>query len=431
MNKRLMGAHTGVCYFVLVLSLIFPLATAFPARAEEVLTWQECIREAAKNHPDLIAAAAGITQNEAAKKISASGEYPQVNASVGASTSKESSTKSSKSYSAGVSGSQLVFDGKKTINSVKAAGEDIAAARQNYRYTSAEVRQALRAAFVSLLKAQEMTRISNEIYDIRRGNLELITLRYQSGLEHRGALLTAEANLASAQYGISQAQRNLVVSQRELAKTMGREKWESLAVKGDFTVKDDARGDADLGTIRDKNPQVQKAIAQRNSSEFNLRSTYGNFAPSISVEGSAQETGSSFPPDQGKVSGGVSVTLPIFEGGLRTAQVSQAKAQLAQLEASLRSTRDTVLLTLEQTRATLQDAIDNTQVQHKSLLATEERSRIAEAQYSIGTISYDNWSIIEDNLVSAKSSYLNAQASALLAEANWIQAKGETLEYEE
>jgi len=59
-----------------------------------------------------------------------------------------------------------------------------------------------------------------------------------------------------------------------------------------------------------------------------------------------------------------------------------------------------------------------------------QRSKIAEVEYATGFIGYDNWTIIEDNLVSAKASYLNAQANALLAEASWIQAKGETLEYE-
>ncbi len=64
------------------------------------------------------------------------------------------------------------------------------------------------------------------------------------------------------------------------------------------------------------------------------------------------------------------------------------------------------------------------------LLATEERSKIAQAQYSIGLVTFDNWTIIEDNLVKAKNNYLDAQAAALLAEAKWIQAKGETLEYD-
>jgi hypothetical protein len=44
-------------------------------------------------------------------------------------------------------------------------------------------------------------------------------------------------------------------------------------------------------------------------------------------------------------------------------------------------------------------------------------------------MNFDNWIIIEDELVRAKIAFLQAEANALLAEANWIQAKGETLEY--
>ena len=35
-----------------------------------------------------------------------------------------------------------------------------------------------------------------------------------------------------------------------------------------------------------------------------------------------------------------------------------------------------------------------------------------------------------NNLVTAKRSYLSAERDALIAEANWIQAKGETLDYD-
>ena len=68
-------------------------------------------------------------------------------------------------------------------------------------------------------------------------------------------------------------------------------------------------------------------------------------------------------------------------------------------------------------------------MERKSLDAALERSKIAEAQYSIGFITFDNWIIIQDDLVRAKRSYLDARAAALQAEASWIQAKGETLEY--
>jgi outer membrane protein TolC len=276
-----------------------------------------------------------------------------------------------------------------------------------------------------------MTRIAQEIFEIRRANLELITLRYQSGLEHRGALLTAEANLSQAQYNINTAAHDLRVSQMNLSKQLGRGKWSALSVSGDFTVRDIPSQDIDLEALAINNPQVLKMIAQKNSAEFNLRSAYGGFAPSVSISANAGKTGTSFFPQNEEKGIGLSLNLPLFEGGLKTAQVAQAEAALNQLKENERSTKDSVIATLEQYRASLLEAIDNVDVQNKALLAAVERSKIAEAQYSIGTISFDSWTIIEDNLVSTKGSYLNAQAEALLAEANWIMAKGETLEYQQ
>jgi len=420
-------------FITIILAVFIPVLFQFSfayAGSDEALTWEDCVKESAKNHPDLIAAIEGVKASEAVKSISASGEYPQVNAALSGSTSKSSGQSRSDSYSTSLSGSQLVFDGKKTINNVKAAGEDILASKQNFRYTSSTVRQALRIAFVDLLKAQEMTRITQEIFQIRRGSMELITLRYQSGLEHRGALLTAEANLAQAQYSVNSAARDLEVARRDLVKELGRGRWEALTVKGDFVVTDIPQDQLDLDAMALRNPQVLQAAAKKNAAEFNLRSAYGNFAPSLSIDAGIGKSGTTFLPQNSQKNAGFTLSIPLFEGGLRDAKVSAAQAALNQLKANEISMRDSVAAHLQQCRAALLEAIDNVDVQKKSLLATEERSIIAEAQYSIGTISFDSWTIIEDNLVSAKRSFLNAQAEALLSEANWIQAKGETLEYE-
>jgi outer membrane protein TolC len=281
------------------------------------------------------------------------------------------------------------------------------------------------------LKAQESLKITQEIYDIRRNNLELITLRYESGLEHKGALLTAEADLAYADYQVSQAQRSVDVARRKLIKEMGRTQFTSLAVKGDFQVRDTVKERPDFETIAKDNPSLRQIIAQENSARFSLKSAYANFSPTLSGAAGADKSGSHWAPKNDQWNLGLTLSVPIFEGGLRLAQVSQAQAYLNQLKENEGSTRDGIVSALEQNWSSLQDAIDNVGVQYKSLIATEERSKIAQAEYSIGFITFDNWTIIEDNLVKQKSAYLDAQANALLAEAGWIQAKGETLEYKE
>ena len=404
--------------------------------AEEVLTWQDCIREAAKSHPDLIAAQESVKESEAAKQISASTLFPQINSNLSATTARTASGngdtathKTSDSYSYGVSGTQLLFDAGKTINNVKAAEQNIKASQQGYRFTSSEVRLRLRTAFVNLLRAQELVRVTNDIVQIRKGNYELITLRYESGLEHKGALLTAEANLAQANFEIAQAKREIELTQRQLNKEMGRTEFSSLSVKADFKVIDSAKEKPDFETLAKNNPSLQQLIAQKNAAEFGLKSTYANFFPTLYGQAGANKSGSRWSPQNDEWDLGLTVSLPIFEGGLRLAQVSQAKALFNQFQANERSTRDGIIVTLAQSWAALQDAIETVEVQYKSLGATEERAKIAEAQYSTGFITYDNWSIIEDNLVRAKTDYLNAESNALLTEASWIQAKGETLEY--
>jgi outer membrane protein TolC len=414
--------------------VIFLLFFVSSTKAEEFLTWEGCIKEAAKNHPDLIAAGEEINQSVASKQETASALFPQVDASVNASTASTASSpgKSTQAdtYNYGLSATQLFFDGAKTINNVRSASEEIGAAKQNFRFTSATVRFRLRTAFIDLLSVQEMLRITQEIYNIRRENMELITLRYESGLEHKGALLTSEADLASAIYDISKAKRNVEVAQRSLVKEMGRSQLTQITVKGNFEIRDSVEIKPDFEKIVKNNPSVQQLIAQKNAANFSLKSAYANFSPSLTGSAGANKNGSHWAPRGNQWNLGLALSMPIFEGGLRIAQVSQAKALLNQLKENERSARDSAILTLEETWAVLQDAIENVGVQNKSLNATEERSKIAQAQYSTGFITFDNWIIIEDNLVKAKKAFLDAQASKLYAEASWIQAKGETLEYE-
>jgi len=424
-DKEMRMRYIVFCLMVMVAGFV----TALPANAEEVLTWDECVKQAAGNNPDLISAEAVVKGSKASKDITASGLYPQIQSSVSGSTAKTGSKTTADTYSYGVSGSQLLFDGFKTVNNVKAGTENVKASQQRYRFTSVEVRLRLRTAFINLLKAQESLGVTKDIVQIRKNIVGLIMLRYTSGLEHKGALLTAEADFARAEFETAQVQRSLEVFQRQLTKEMGRTIFTPLRVTGDFTVVDVAKERPDFEALADKNPTFQQFVAQKNAAAYGVKSAYGNFFPQLSGQADAGKTGGHWPPQSEQWGLGVSMSVPLFEGGLKTAQLAQAKAQLTQADADLRSTRDGLVSALEQRWAALQDAIALVGVQQKALDAAQERAKIAEAQYSTGFITYDNWAIIEDNYVNAKKTYLDAQANILIAETNWIEAKGETLEY--
>lgn len=395
-----------------------------------VITWQDCTREAINNNPDLISAKESVKQSEADKTITSSTLFPQIDSSASGTTTKTGSS-TTDSYKYGVTGKQLLFDGFKTSKDVAQASETLKAAQYDYAVISSNIRLDLRAAFVELLRAQQLLSLTESIASRRKQNVELVKLRYEAGREHIGSLLTAEADLAQAEFEVNQAKRNLLLSQRRLTKELGREEMVPIQVQGEFSIKEINRDRPDFENMADNTPLLKEFIAKKESARFGLKSAKADFFPQVYLNASAGKSASDWPPNRDEWSTGLALTFPLFEGGSRIAKVSKAESQLNQAKAEERSGRDSVIFTLEETWKSLQDSIDEVIVKGKFLNAAVERAKISTAQYSLGLISFDDWVIIEDNLVNAQKTFLNTQANALIAEASWIQAKGGTLEYDE
>lgn len=414
-------------YIAAILFILFSIDTIY---SQNIINWEECVSNAKKNHPDLISAFEKVRQSKADRAIQISSALPQISSAASGRSAKATTGVTTDTYSYSLTGEQLVFDGFKTLYDILSSSRTLEAEEYNYILTSSNIRLSLRSAFVSLLKAQELASLTKEISERRKDNLELVKLRYEAGREHRGSLLTAEADLANAEYEVRQAQRSITLYQRELSKEMGLRILDPVSVEGEFSLAKDYDGRPDVEHLADITPFLRELIAKKEASRYDLKSEQADFLPQVYLNGSLGRNSNRWPPKDDTWSFGMSVSLPIFEGGSRISEVSKAKAKFRQAEADERSGRDSVLLTLEETWKDLQDAMENVSVQRKFLEAAEERAKITVAQYETGLISFDDWIIIEDDLVNAKKSYLNAQANMTIAEAYWIQAIGGTLEYD-
>jgi len=400
-----------------------------PLVLAEVLTWDSCVKEALENNPDLIAAKEEIKQASADKDVSKSGILPQISSQLSGKKSKTAGSSESNNYAYSVSGQQLVFDGFKTSSNINAALKVLDAKEYNYIVVSSNIRLNLKTAFSALLRAQELISLTEEIAKRRKENLGLVQVRYEAGREHKGAVLTAKADLAQAEFEVAQAKRNLWLVQEELRKELGRDKKTPVSVSGDFNIEDMADAKPDCEVLSDNTPFFKALIARKEAARFSYNSAKAELFPKVYLNGSLGRSRSEWPPDDDAWSAGLTVSLPIFEGGSRISQVKKAESVLVQAEANERSGRDSVIYVLEKTWKDFRDAVETVSVKDKFLEAALERAKIANAQYSSGLTTFDDWIIIENNLVSAKKAYLDAQENLLVAEAYWIQAKGGTLEY--
>ncbi|MBN1534614.1 MAG: TolC family protein [Spirochaetes bacterium] len=413
--------------------------------AEDVYTWDECVRVAGENHPDLRQASALVEKAKSSRGATRSAYLPQLSLDAAAqrssgssSSMQQSSTRSSTytssdssrtTYSYGISGTQLVFDGMKTLYDVKAAGSQVDEARFKYMVTSSTVRYQLRNAFVLVLKTQEEVGLARDIVSLRKKNLELVQMRYNAGREHLGSLLTSKANYSYALQQYEQVKSSLQVYQKQLSYRMGLKSCRPLRVQGEMAVAVETGTRPDMEVIASANPTLLKAIQEKRSAELTAKAYQSGFYPTVSLYGSLERSDTRFPPGSTQWSMGMKASYPLFEGGASYYQYRRAQDDVTQLAAGAESTRQSLMLSLEQRWNDLLNTRELVPIRREYLRAAEERSKIAQSQYNLGLIVYDTWIIIDNEYVNAKKALLQAQVDAMTAEAEWIYAKGEMLNY--
>lgn len=413
------------------LGVAFVLAGVFlggAAFAAEPLSWEDCVKEARASNPELISAQAKLEQAVANKDVTRSAKLPQVSASAGHGISKTEDRDSVKSSSYSVSGRQLLFDGSKTAHDLAAARENIKSAAYDQQVVSSNVLLQLKTAYVGLVTAQALMDVTRDIVARRQQSTDLVELRYEGGREHKGALLTAQANLAQATFEYEQALRNLELYQRRLSRELGRSVFVPIVVSGDLEVPPVDTVKPGFEELVEGTPLLKQLAARKEAARLGVKSAQGDLFPKIYADAGTGKSGSSWPPSTHDWSAGLSVSFPLFEGGQKQASLANARATYAQLNADEKSGRDGVIYTLAETWTAWQDAAARVGVQQKFLEASALRSTIAEGEYATGLITFNDWTLIEDALVSNQKAVLQARMNALVSEATWLQAKGETLD---
>jgi outer membrane protein TolC len=152
--------------------------------------------------------------------------------------------------------------------------------------------------------------VTQGIVERRQQNLDLVELRYKVGREHKGALMTAQANAAEADFEFQQAQRNVDLCQRRLSKILGREKFRPIRASGDLKVAGVDPLRPDFEELVGATPLLKELVAKKESAKSGLKSAKADLFPQIYLDGATSRTGQNWTPDTRKWSAGFSVSLP-------------------------------------------------------------------------------------------------------------------------
>ncbi|MCG3204646.1 MAG: hypothetical protein KCHDKBKB_01361 [Elusimicrobia bacterium] len=388
------------------------------------LTWPEIVELALQQNPSLLAQRKSVEANEAAVRTSRNSVLPQLDLSSGYSESKGDP---SGQWNAAGEASLNVFDkGAYADMAVSAARRDSSVAA--LQLVSAEIRRDLREVYVDLAFAQEEVDVAKRIYELRKKNAELVSLKYDSGRESKGNMLKAQAELKEALVSTFKTERALKQAQQELGRQLGREEKIEVVVEPIPVHSPSLIEDLDL--VIDQHPTLRVSKAVYREAQKSLASERSLFWPTLSARYSRSFTGENYFPSyaQWRVSG--DVNLPIFSGGPTATQnrIQTAKANTEKAEIELMATRLEVQTNLNQALTTLLDRIDEVTVQEDFLEASKQRNTESNIRYSIGLMNYEDWERAGTDLVNYERGYVRSRREAALAEAAWDFAKGRSLE---
>jgi outer membrane protein TolC len=174
-------------------------------------------------------------------------------------------------------------------------------------------------------------------------------------------------------------------------------------------------------------PELASLRAQQKSVGERVSSLQKQYLPSVSGTAQYSWTGREYPLQQGWL-WGVTLTFPLFDDILTTAQVGEAQANLRNLQAQEEDLRQQIVLEVRQSLLKLREAEESIRVSEQTLVQAQENLDLAEGRYAAGVGNIIELTDAQVSLTSARANNIQALYNYKTAVAQLEKAIGRSLE---
>jgi len=259
--------------------------------------------------------------------------------------------------------------------------------------------------------------------------------RLEVGEAIKTALLRAEAELADAQSELIRAENILKVSKNILAKTVG--------ISGDYDVKEPQPGtdyilpregrfeldfligdcslstmDCLIATAMSERSEIKSLTIENKIAEDNIKLSKSTYWPDLSIEGvySREENSPSrdFELNE-QIYGVLRLDFPFFEGGLKRAQVGEAKSRLRQAELRLSDLKRQVTVEVKNAYIVATTAASVLKPRQAEVEFGQENYNLVSKQFQYGLANSVDVMDANTRLVTSERELLNARYVYVLA----------------
>ena len=412
----------------LALPVLCALGAVGLAAAEPALSLDDCLALAAARQPALAAAQAGVNAAAGAVGEARAPNLPQVDLNAGYHRWQRRAFLPSglslpgravpeligplDDWTGGISGRYTLFDFGERGANLDAAVARRAAAEAEADTTRAEVRWTVQAAFFGLAAAQDLAAVATQNLARTERHLKMAEARRQAGAVSPADVLRLEAEVAAARLQSISAQSQVRVAGGRLNTMMGRVAETPVAITPPTATPPPSH--EDLGAAVDHalahRPELQSAAKRVTAAKAGVSGAQAARAAKVRADAAYGWNDSAWLPETREWQAGVSVELPVFDGGTRRSRISRTRAELAREEANFENRRLqvrqevwTALTELDRAWAAIAANEASVKASGESLRVTQER--------------YENGAAVVTDLVDTQTALTRAEAG--LAAARW------------
>lgn len=316
------------------LMMMAALAFTAPAAAD---TLPEAVAAAYAANPRVAAARAQVRQVDEGVVQASAAARPTIGAAGGYTQDLTSNFgDAGRALSAGATLDQSIWEGGRIRANVSAATARVEAARASLDAIEQEVLVQTVTAYADVLRQREILQLNENQVRVLEQELRASQDRFEVGDVTRTDVAQSEARLAAALSSRDNARGQLTVIEQNYQILVGHTPAELAPLPPLPPMPDSA--DSARATALAANPDLLAARLSERASGHDVSFVRRQRAPSVSTQFGASYTDVRNPGGIGNRSGfnpqiGVSLSMPLFTGGLLGSQVRQAQArQSEQLE---------------------------------------------------------------------------------------------------
>ncbi len=403
-------------------------------------TLENCIQYAIQHNPDIQNAKIDQQITEAQIQNKLSDWYPQVNFTYNLQHNIQLPTfifngnvSHSGSYNtsgANFSLTQNIFN-RDVLLATRTAKDVREAASENTQSQKIDLAVRVSKAFYDLILTQQQLKVTDE--DIVRTNQSLkdAYYQYQAGLVDKTDYKRATIALNNAKAQKKSGEESLKAKQAYLKDLMGYPVMQPLNLDYDTSRMEN---EVLLDTLQTVNYndriEIQQLQTQKKLQEYNLQYYKWSFLPNLSAFGNynlnylnnnfsklySQAYPNSFI--------GLTLSLPIFQGGRRLQQIKQAQFQVAQAANDIRSFENQIHSQYMDALATYKSNLYNFYSLKENLSLASEVYDVIQLQYRSGVKAYLDVITAESDLRTAQINYYNALYQVLASKIDVMQSLG-------